>query len=281
MTGVYELDKNLKKGDVKMLPIGIQLYSLRELAQKNFPKVLEQVAEMGYKLVEPAGFFNLRPREFKRMIDGLGLGMTSSHSPWCRPGNIGEAMELAEAIGLKRVVCGYGPDDFKDMDAIRRTADATNTMNEILKRNGFELFQHNHDFEFQRLDGRLKYEIYREFCPGVKYEIDCFWSTNLGCENAVEMLKIFAADTILLHMKDGLVKQNVGGDKMVNGILDRKVELLPLGEGTLPIRELIASAPSKVEAVIVELDYCDIDMLTAVKRSYDFMTINHLAAGNR
>ena len=264
-----------------MLPIGIQLYSLRDLAQKDFPEVLKQVAEMGYKLVEPAGFFNLRPREFKKMIDDLGLGMVSSHSPWCRPGNVGETMELAESIGLKRVVCGYGPDDFKDMDAIKRTAEATNKMNEILKYNGFELFQHNHDFEFQRLDGRLKYEIYRELCPGIKFELDCFWSTNRGMENAIEMLNLFAADTILLHMKDGVVAQNVDGDKMVNGILDRKIELLPLGEGTLPIRELIAAAPSSVEAVIVELDYCNIDMLTAVKRSYDFMTSNGLASGNR
>lgn len=190
-------------------------------------------------------------------------------------------MELAESIGLKRVVCGYGPDDFKDMDAIKRTAEATNKMNEILKYNGFELFQHNHDFEFQRLDGRLKYEIYRELCPGIKFELDCFWSTNRGMENAIEMLNLFAADTILLHMKDGVVAQNVDGDKMVNGILDRKIELLPLGEGTLPIRELIAAAPSSVEAVIVELDYCNIDMLTAVKRSYDFMTSNGLASGNR
>lgn len=39
-----------------MLPIGIQLYSLRDLAQKDFPEVLKQVAEMGYKLVEPQVF---------------------------------------------------------------------------------------------------------------------------------------------------------------------------------------------------------------------------------
>ena len=203
-----------------MLPIGVQLYSLRDLAQKDFVAVLKKVADIGYKLVEPAGFWNLRPSEFKKIITDLGLGMISSHSPWARSGNIGEVMEIADILGLDKIVCGYGPNEFKDMDSIKQTAEATCKMQEILARNGFTLFQHNHDFEFQRIDGKLKYESYLELCPNVKLELDCFWSTNLGKENPVEMLKKFADRTILLHMKDGVASQNVSGDKMVNGMED-------------------------------------------------------------
>ena len=190
-------------------------------------------------------------------------------------------MDIAHIIGLDKIVCGYGPDDFKDMDSIKRTADDTNYMIEIAERNGFTLFQHNHDFEFQRIDGKLKYEIYRELCPKVKYEIDCFWSTNLGTEDPVEMLKKFADDTILIHMKDGKVKQNVGGKAMVNGILDRKVDLMPLGTGDLPIKDLVAAAPEQVETIVVELDYCNIDMNTAIEQSYKYMVENGLAKGNK
>lgn len=263
-------------------PIGVQLYSLRELAAKDFPKVLKKVAAIGYKYVEPAGFWNLRPSEFRKMIADLGLGMVSSHSPWARkPEMLGEAMEIAAIIGLDKIVCGYGPDDFKDLDAIKATAENTNKMREILARNGFTLFQHNHDFEFQRIDGKLKYEIYKKLTPGLKYQIDAFWSTNLGKENPVEMLKIFADSTISLHMKDGVCKQHVDGKTMVNGILERKVDLMPLGTGTLPIREIVNAAPASVEAIIVELDYCTIDMMTAIEQSYRYMTENGIAAGNR
>jgi sugar phosphate isomerase/epimerase len=263
-------------------PIGVQLYSLRELAAKDFPNVLKKVAAIGYKYVEPAGFWNLRPSEFRKMIADLGLGMVSSHSPWARkPEMLGEAMEIATIIGLDKIVCGYGPDDFKDLDAIKATAENTNKMREILARNGFTLFQHNHDFEFQRIDGKLKYEIYKTLTPGLKYQIDAFWSTNLGTENPVEMLKIFADSTISLHMKDGVCKQNVDGKTMVNGILERKVDLMPLGTGTLPIREIVNAAPASVEAIIVELDYCTIDMMTAIEQSYRYMTENGLAAGNK
>lgn len=274
--------KKEHKKEEKMKPIGIQLYSLREYAAKDFVAVLKKVADIGYKYVEPAGFWDLRPTELKKMVTDLGMDMVSSHSPWARgKANSGECMEIASILGLNKIVCGYGPDDFKDLDAIKKTADITNEMCEIFTRNGFTLFQHNHYWEFERIDGRLKYDIYRELCPNVKYEMDCFWSTNKGQEDPVAMLKEFAKDTILLHMKDGQCRQQAGGGGMVNGLLDMKIDLMPLGTGTLPIADLMAAAPEQVEAVIVELDYCTEEMQSAVEKSYRFMTENGLAVGNK
>lgn len=265
-----------------MKPIGVQLYSLREKVGFDFVSVLKRVADIGYKYVEPAGLWNVRPSEFKKVLDDLGLKMVSSHTPWARdPRILGEIMETAHTLGLNKVVCGYGAADFENMDTIKRTAENTSKMQEILAANGFTLFQHNHDFEFQRLDGKIKYEIYKDLCPNVKFQIDCFWSTNLGTENPVEMLKKFSDRTISIHMKDGFVKQNVDGNKMVNGILDRKVELMPLGQGDLPIKDLVAIAPESAEAIIVELDYCNVEMWQAIEESYKFMTGNGLAEGNK
>jgi sugar phosphate isomerase/epimerase len=265
-----------------MLPIGVQLYSLREEAQKDFVGVLKFVADVGYKYVEPAGFWDVRPSEFLKIIKDLGMDMVSSHSPWCRPGNIGEVMELADNLGLDKVVCGFGPADFENVEAMKRTAEQVNYMGEILAKNGFILFQHNHDFEFQRIDGKLKYDIYREMLDvDVKLEMDSFWSTNLGNEDPVEMLKHYADDTILLHMKDGVAKQKVGGDNMVNGILERDVKMMPLGTGELPIVDLMKAAPAQTQAVIVELDTCIIDMKTAIRQSYEYMISNGLAEGNK
>ncbi|MFH1476046.1 MAG: sugar phosphate isomerase/epimerase [Verrucomicrobiota bacterium] len=262
-------------------PLSVQLYSLRESAQKDFISVLQRVARIGYKAVEPAGFWNLRPREFKKIIADLGLEMYSSHSPWANSNNIGETMEIADILGLDKIVCGYGPDQFKDLDAIKQTAEATNTMQAILARNGFTLFQHNHDFEFQRLDGKLKYQIYAELCPNVKFQIDSFWSTNFGAEDAVAMFKIFADRTILIHIKDGILKQTKEELKVTRGILDRKVELRALGSGQLNIKDLVAHLPEQVGSIVVELDYCNIDMFTAIEMSYKYMTQNGLGAGNQ
>ena len=262
-------------------PLSVQLYSLRERAEKDFLSVLKDVAAMGFKGVEPAGFWNIRPSQLKKIVEDLGMKIYSSHSPWCRGNNIGECMDLADMLGLKTIVCGFGPNDFKDMDSIKATAEAVSKMQAELERNGFTLFQHNHYWEFERLDGRLKYEIFAELCPKVKFQIDCFWSTNKGMEDPVAILKQFADRTILLHMKDGICKQNAANGGMVNGLLDMKIDLLPLGTGTLPIKDLIGAMPETVEAVIVELDYCNIDMTEAIAKSYRYMTENGLAAGNR
>ena len=262
-------------------PLAVQLYSLRNYAEKDFVAVLKKVAEIGYKAVEPAGFWNLKPAEFKKIIDDLGLKIYSSHTPWARTPDLNEAIDMLGQLGLKNCVCGYGPDDFKDLDAIKKTADNTNAMQEILAKNGIELFQHNHYWEFERINGELKYDIYAKLCPNVKFEIDCFWSTNKGTEDPVAMLKKFASRTNLIHMKDGICRQQAGGGEMVNGLLDMKIDLLPLGTGTLPIKDLVAAMPEQVKTIVVELDYCETEMWQAIQMSYDFMTRSGLAEGNK
>lgn len=262
-------------------PLAVQLYSLREQAEKDFAGVLKKVADIGYKAVEPAGFWNIRPRDFRKIISDLGLDMYSSHSPWARSHNLGEVMDIADSIGLKRIVCGYGPQEFADIDAIKRTADITNKMQEVLAKNGFTLFQHNHNFEFERIDGTLKYEIYAKLCPNVKFQIDAFWSTNFGNEDATEMLKLFSERTISFHLKDGLLKQQQRELTITKGTLDRKIELRPLGSGQLDIKKLVANLPEAVDSIIVELDYCNIDMAEAIEKSYKFMTENGFGAGNK
>lgn len=262
-------------------PLAVQLYSLRERAQKDFVAVLKDVAAMGYKGVEPAGLWNIRPSRFRAILEDLGLEIYSSHSPWANPRNLGECMDIADALKLDTVVCGYGPADFENMDAIKRTAEQTSKMAQELKKNGFTLFQHNHAFEFERLDGRLKYEIYKELCPEIMFQIDAYWSTNFGEENAVENVKKFADRTILLHMKDGVLRQAKAEQTMVNGLLDRKIDLVPLGCGDMDIKGVIEAAPETVRAVIVELDYCNIDMTEAIAKSYKYMTENGFALGNK
>ena len=139
--------------------LAVQLYSLRQMAEKDFNAVLQTVADIGFKAVEPAGFWGMSPEEFLKRINDLGLKLYSSHSPWARPDNLEETIDIAGRLGLDRIVCGYGPEDFKDLDAIKRTAETTSMMQEKLEKAGFMLFQHNHNWEFERIDGRLKRKL--------------------------------------------------------------------------------------------------------------------------
>ena len=75
--------------------IGVQLYSLREMAKDDFPGVLKFAAEVGYKAVEPAGFFGYTPKEVKKMVDDLGLKIYTSHTPWACRGPVSEVIDTA------------------------------------------------------------------------------------------------------------------------------------------------------------------------------------------
>lgn len=265
-------------------PIAVQLYSLREFSKtkEDFINVVKRVADIGYKAVEPAGFYGLTCKEFKTLLDDLGLKMYSSHTPWAR--NVDDCSKIIDdlgELGLTNCVCGYAAADFQDMDAIKRTAENTNKIEEVLSKAGITLFQHNHAFEFERIDGKLKYEIYAELCPNVKFEIDSFWTTNLGTEDPVEMLKKFSDRTILFHLKDGTLKQKEAEQKYVNGILDRKIQLFPLGQGEMPIADLIPVIPEQVSSIVVELDYCEVEMWKAIEESYKYMVGNGFAEGNK
>lgn len=251
-----------------MFKLGVQLYSLREQAKLGMTNVLKMVANFGYKGVEPAGFGDLSAKEFKRIVTDLGMEISSSHGPWCRSlDDVPKAIETMGELGLTTACCGFGPADFADRDAIKRTADLVNPIQEKLAAAGITLFQHNHYWEFERLDGELKYEIYAKLAPKVKFEIDSYWSSNFGAESAPEMLKLFRDRTILLHIKDGS--------------LCRDLNLMPLGTGKLPIPDILRVAdPKLVKWVIVELDNCVCEMYNGIGMSYKYMTGTGLCAGN-
>ena len=79
--------RNLKyKGNFIMVkPLGVQLYSVREYAKEDFVKVLKKTAEIGYKVVEPAGFFDLTPAEFKKSSTTWALRSTQATAPGLTP----------------------------------------------------------------------------------------------------------------------------------------------------------------------------------------------------
>ena len=249
-------------------PISLQLYSLREESSSDFTGVLRSVADIGYRGVEPAGFYDLSPREFRSIVEDLGMVVSSSHGPWATLDNTSEVIETAGILGLSTAGGGFGADYYKDMSAIKRTADMVNEMVEILSKAGLSLFLHNHWWEFTEVEGALAYDHFAELCPDVQFEIDTYWAANFGANDPVVQVTKFRDRAPLLHIKDGPIVQ---GEAMV-----------AVGQGNMDIAGVIEAAdPDLLQWLIVELDACDSDMLTAVSDSYRYLTENGLAQGMR
>ena len=250
-----------------MKPISVQLYSLREESAQDFDAVLARLAAVGYAGVEPFNLFGKSPAAFKAQVEDLGMAVSSSHHPWANRAPPNEVVDTVKALGLNRAAGGFGPGDFESMDAVKRTADTINGLVGALSEQGVDLFLHNHWWEFAEIDGKLGFEHIAERCPGVQFEIDTYWAANFGAVDVAAAVRQVAARVPLLHIKDGP--------------LVRDEAHVALGDGKMDIPGVIDAAdPDVLEWLIVELDACDTDMMTAVERSHAYLVGNGLGAGS-
>lgn len=249
-----------------MKPISVQLYSLREAAEADFDAVLTELAAIGFAGVEPFSLYGLSPRAFRKQVEGLGMAISSSHFPWANRAPVDEVVETLGELGLTRAVGGFMPDDFKDMDALRRTAGTCQVLIDALAPQGIELAIHNHWWEFAELDGRPAFHHLQDMVPALRFELDTYWAANFGaCDPARELARI-RGRTPLLHIKDGP--------------LEAKQPHVAVGSGRMDVKSVVAAADEDVlEWLIVELDACATDMMTAVRASFDYLTRERLASG--
>jgi len=249
-------------------PISVQLYSLREESKQDFVGVLKNVASIGFKGVEPAGLYGLKPAEARKIVEDLGMVVSSNHGPWPNRDNLAEVIDVAKGLGTDTVVTGFGPDDFKTLDAIKATADTANFITNTLAKAGITVALHNHFWEFDKVEGRIAYDILMDRCPLLKSELDIYWVSNFGKCDAPTEIRKNAKRTVLMHVKDGpLVKDQ---------------PMTAVGTGKVNIPDCVAAADEKVlRWLIVELDACATDMLQAVADSYRYLVRTKLAAGNK
>lgn len=251
-----------------MKPISVQLYALRAESVTNFMDVLQSMADIGYAGVEPFNLFGFEPTEFKKVVEDLGMKVSSSHHPWANRSNISELVDTVSALGLTRAAAGFGPEDVKDADAVKQTVETINTLTEELAQHDLQLFLHNHWWEFVPVEGELPYHTFYRECPLVQFEVDTYWASNFGACDVPEEVARVRSRAPLLHIKDGPLEQNEAH--------------VAVGQGKMDIRGTIEAAdPDVLEWVIVELDACDTDMTTAIAESYTYLTEEGLAQGKK
>jgi sugar phosphate isomerase/epimerase len=249
-----------------MKPISLQLYTLREMAKQDFVDVLRKVAEIGYLGVEPAGLFGHEPSEIRSIVEDLGMTVSSNHQPWPNRENLAEVVDVASGLGTTIVICGFGRDQYKTLDDIKAAADTANFIVDGLVASGLSVAVHNHWWEFEKLEGRLKYDIFMEMCPGLRCELDLYWAANFGANDVSKIVAKYRDRTPLLHVKDGT--------------FDREQPQVPVGQGRMSVAEDLQAANENVlQWLIVELDTCDRDMLQGVSESYTYLTRQGLAKG--
>ncbi|MCX6992588.1 MAG: sugar phosphate isomerase/epimerase [Kiritimatiellaeota bacterium] len=246
------------------LSLALQLYSVRDLAEKDLPGTLKAVAEIGYKGVEFAGLYGRPAAEVRKMLDEQGLVACSAHCDVFNPAAVDQVMADARTLGYKHLVSGFGRDQFASDDAVKALADKINAVVDRYASNGLTVNYHNHWWEY---DAANRGEKLLALCPKIQPQFDIYWIATGGAEPA-KLIAKYAKRTSLLHIKDGPC---VKGQPMT-----------AVGQGKVDIKAAVKAAEkSNIKWGIVELDSCAGDMLSAVRASYRYLVENKLGVGRK
>ena len=260
--------------------IGIQLYSVRDEMKKDPLGTLKKVAEMGYKNVEHANyvngkFYGYEPKEFRKILDDLGLAMPSGHTVmggqhydntkndftdvWKK------TVEDAALLGQKYVVSPWLDISLrKNFDDCKRFMEVFNKSGELCKKSGMKFGYHNHDFEFSlRLTSVKVYDIILQNTDPslVTQQLDIGNMYN-GGGRAVELLKQYPGRFELMHVKD-----EIKGEK-------EAYESTILGTGIIGVSDVLklaAKSGGTTEYIIEQESYQGKSPLDSIKTNLEWI----------
>jgi len=241
------------------LPVGIQLYTLGELTRNDLEGTLKQVAAIGYKTVETAGYIGRTPPQLRAAFDAAGLSCTSAHvglragTPE-EPGLLGDIDRLAahmKILGATDVVAPsmQAPADITargisgsarvaaamTADHWRRMGADLNAIGAKLKTHGLGFGYHNHNPEFVRVGDRTGWDILIESTDPalVTFELDIGWAASAG-HDPVAVFERHPGRYRLAHIKD------VKASTLAN--VESRMDPTEVGSGRLDWAKILPAA---------------------------------------
>jgi sugar phosphate isomerase/epimerase len=169
-------DMSLKA--IKM-PLGFQVWTVKDMLVKDFPGTLKMVADMGYQTVEmcsPPGYessgfgplMKLTAKEMKQIVNDAGLILESTHYGMDELRNhLDERIEFAKESGQKQMILSsFGLPKNSTMSDWLKAADELNTFGAKAKTSGIQMGFHNHNMEFEKIGETLIYDaLMSQFDP--------------------------------------------------------------------------------------------------------------------
>jgi sugar phosphate isomerase/epimerase len=147
----------------KRIPVGVQLYSVRQDAQKDLLRVLEIIREAGYEGVEFAGYYGHSAKAIRKMLDETGLVCCGSHTPWdsLQKDRLQETIEFNQILGNKYLICPYLPSALLiPKEKAIETAKQFNELAEKVGEVGMLVGYHAHAHDFSRVNGETAWEVF-------------------------------------------------------------------------------------------------------------------------
>ena len=247
--------------------IGLQLWSVRDDMKKDAEATLMQVGQMGYTFIEAAGygdgsFYGMQPFDFKQLLNENGLRFLASHTGQPLPDSTtwdatmewwDTCIAAHKEAGVKYIVQpsmnkkGYGT-----LADLKRYCDYFNAIGEKCNAQGIRFGYHNHDKEFEDVDGVVRYDyMLNNTDPDkVMFQLDLYWIMK-GGKDAIAYFNAYPGRFELWHVKD---EKELGESGLMN---------------FEPIFK--AASTAGMQHIIVEVERYNFTPLESVKKSLDYL----------
>jgi len=213
---------------------GIQLYSIRDVAEKDFEAALKTAADIGYTMVESAGFFGHDAATVKGWLQKYDLSLCSTHTGVLELGtDIDAVLDDHEALGCHDLIIPGA--HFGTKEKLDRLIDNINQWQPLAAARGIRMHYHNHHKEFlPNEDGQIAMDELRRR-TNILFEIDTYWAFVAG-RDPLALLDDYGDRVQFIHLKDGLA-DHTGAS---------------LGEGVAPVRDVWTKAVATGRTIVVE-----------------------------
>jgi sugar phosphate isomerase/epimerase len=218
----------------KLSRIGIQLYTFRDDARKDLERTLADIASVGYTDVEMLGSmrnFDMPPAKIRQVLDRLHLRAPSTHVGANILDDLPRALDEAHTLGHQYLIIASLPGaDMKTLDGYRKWADRMNAAGAEARKAGVWVGFHNHQGDFQTIDGKVAYDVFVERTDPsvVRMQLDTGNLAMAGRDPMVYLDK-FGSRYWSFHIKD-VPKMGATEDvELGKGIIDFKKLLAKIG----------------------------------------------------
>lgn len=226
---------------------GLALYTIRNEMGRNPAAALAEAASIGFDWIEAADhrdrkFYGLTPREFGRLVKKSGMEPLSSHSS-LKPENYEQMIEDVAQAGMRYIMLPSLPNDWSSsLEGYQRAADFFNKAGARCRKAGIRFGFHNHQIEFQEINGRVPYDLLLENTDPklVTFELDIAWITAAG-KDPVAYFRKYPGRFEVWHLKD----------------LTPEKQDATMGEGIIDFKPILAEARTAgMQCWFIEQDNC-------------------------
>ena len=242
----------------KQIPLGLELYSVRNEMKKDLMGTVRGVAKMGYQCVEfYAPYYDWTTeyaRQVRAELDELGIACYSTHNGLksFTPDGMDKAIELNKILGTRYIVLAH-PGTVSGLDGWKSVAETLNKANDTLKGQGLHAGYHNHDAEWKPVDGQKPMELLAAALDkGVMLQLDVGTCLATGSD-PVAWIKQNPGRIRSMHVKDWS---------------PQKEYKVLTGEGIAPWKKIFAAAEKTggIEYYLIEQEGSDYSEMETVKR---------------